>query len=122
MSKGKKAADLYLLISCLNASIYAITELEPDKMVSQDKMAYKNLRQFMKNFLLGLERKATKEQIAELHAHNFDNVAAMTELMSVISLIPPRQADWFIEQANLLALESVERELAERNEQKEESH
>lgn len=120
MSKGKKAADLYLLISCLNAGCYAITELEPNKMGSQDKMAYKNLRNFMQNFLKGLERKATKEQIAELHAYNFNNVEAMTVIMSVMALIPPMQVDWFIEEVNKLALESIER--AKSNEQKEESH
>ena len=122
MSKGKRAADLYTLISCLNAGIYSITELEPEKMNSDDKYRYKNLRNFMQNFLKGLERKATKEQIAELHSHNFENVAAMTELMAIISLIPPTQAEWFIQQANLLALESVERQLAIKDEQKEESH
>jgi CO dehydrogenase/acetyl-CoA synthase gamma subunit (corrinoid Fe-S protein) len=121
MSKGKKAADLYLLISCLNAGCYAITELEPDKMGSQDKMAYKNLRNFMFNFLKGLERKATKEQIAELHAYNFDNVGAMTELMAIVALIPPTQIEWFLQEVNKLAEESVDR-VIKSNEQKKESH
>jgi hypothetical protein len=120
MSKSKKAADLYLLISCLNAGCYAITELEPDRMNSEDKYKYKNLRQFMKNFLVGLERKVTKEQLAELHAYNFNNVEAMTVIMSVMALIPPMQVDWFIEEVNKLALESIER--VKSNEQEKESH
>lgn len=109
---SKKAADLYLLISCLNAGIYAITELEPDRMNSQDKMLYKNLRNYMLNFLKGLERKATKEQISELHSYNFENVAAMTELMATVSLLPPTQVEWFLNEIQKLSFAAVNRELS----------
>lgn len=107
--KSGRAADLYLLISCLNAGIFAITQLNPDGMNSQDKMTYKNLRNFMQNFLKGLERKATKEQIAELYSYNFDNVAAMTELVATVALLPPTEVEWFSNEVQKLAFAAVNR-------------
>jgi hypothetical protein len=107
--RAGRAADLYLLISCLNAGIFAITQLDPDGMNNQDKMSYKNLRNFMQNFLKGLERKATKQQIAELHAYNFDNVAAMTELVATVALLPPTEVEWFSGEVQKLAFAAVNR-------------
>jgi hypothetical protein len=107
--RAGRAADLYLLISCLNAGIFAITQLNPDGMNSQDKMTYKNLRNFMHNFLKGLERKATKEQISELYSYNFDNVAAMTELVATVALLPPTEVEWFSGEVQKLAFAAVNR-------------
>lgn len=107
--RANRAADMYLLISCLNAGIYSITQLNPDGMNSQDKVTYKNLRSFMQNFLKGLERKVTKEQVAELHSYNFENVGAMTEMMATIALLPPTQVDWFMGEVNKLSFAAVNR-------------
>lgn len=111
--RAGRAADMYLLISCLNAGIYAITQLNPDGMNSQDKMSYKNLRNFMQNFLKGLERKVTKEQINELYSYNFDNVGAMTEMMATIALLPPTQVEWFSGEVQKLAFAAVNRATSE---------
>lgn len=107
--RAAKAADMYLLISCLNAGIFAITQLDPERMNSDDKYRYKNLRNFMQNFLKGLERKATKQQIDELHAYNFDNVAAMTELVATVALLPPTEVEWFSGEVQKLAFAAVNR-------------
>ena len=109
--RSKRAADLYLLISCLNAACYAITELNPDIMRFDDKMRYKALRNTMMNFLKSLESKTTKDQFQELKSFNFENVGAMTELMAVISLLPPAQVDWFLGEVNKLCYGAVNRAL-----------
>ena len=114
MIDNKSAADFYLLITCLNAACYAITEMEPDKMKSIDKMAFKNLRNFLLNFLHGLERRTTKEKFDELKGFNFDNVALMTEIMATISLIPPSQVEWFTNEINKLSFTAVNRALSEK--------
>ena len=112
--KSKTAADLYLLISCLNAACYAITELNPNIMRFDDKMRYNTLRNQMLNFLKNLERKTTKDKYNELKEFNFENVGAMTELMAVISLLPPGQVDWFLGEVNKLCFAAVNRALAEK--------
>jgi hypothetical protein len=109
--KSKTAADLYLLISCLNAACYAITELDPTKMRFDDKMRYNALRNQMLNFLKTLEAKTTKDKFEELKNFNFENVGAMTELMAVISLLPPGQVDWFLGEVNKLSFAAVNRAL-----------
>ena len=112
---SKKAADLYLLISCLNAACYASTELDPTKMRFDDKMKYNALRNQMTNFLKHLESKTTKEQFQDLKLYNFENVGAMTELMAIISLLPPRQVDWFMGEINKLSFAAVNKALSENN-------
>ncbi len=111
---SKKAADLYLLISCLNAACYAITELQTDRMRFDDKMRYNTLRNTMYNFLKHLESKTTKDQYQDLKAFNFENVGAMTELMAVISLLPPSQVDWFLGEVNKLSFAAVNKALSEK--------
>lgn len=111
---SKKAADLYLLISCLNAACYAITELNTNLMRFDDKMRYNALRNTMLNFLKSLEKKTTKDQFEDLKTFNFENVHAMTELMMVISLLPPGQMEWFLEEVNKLSFAAVNRALSEK--------
>lgn len=111
---SKKAADLYLLISCLNAACYAITELNPNLMRFDDKMRYNALRNTMLNFLKHLESKTTKDQFQDLKSFNFENVGAMTELMAVISLLPPGQVDWFLGEVNKLSFAAVNKALSEK--------
>jgi hypothetical protein len=45
----------------------------------------------------------------------------MTELMAIVALIPPTQIEWFLQEVNKLAEESVDR-VIKSNEQKKESH
>jgi hypothetical protein len=112
--RGKKAADLYMLITCLNAACYAITELDTTKMRFENKMRYNTLRNTMLNFLKSLEKQTTKEQFEELKQFNFENVIAMTDLMAVVSLLPPGQMDWFLEEVNKLSFAAVNRALSEK--------
>ena len=112
--RSRRAADLYLLISCLNAASYAITQLNPNIMRFDDKMRYNALRNTMLNFLKNLEQKTTKDKFEELKEFNFENVGTMTELMSVISLLPPSQLDWFLEEVNKLSFAAVNRALSEK--------
>jgi hypothetical protein len=114
MIDNKSAADFYLLITCLNAACYAITEMEPDKMKGNDKVNFKNLRCNLLNFLKGLERRTTKEKFEELKQYNFDNVVLMTELMATMSLLPPGQVDWFLGEVNKLTFAAVNRALSEK--------
>ena len=114
MIDNKGAADFYLLITCLNAACYAITEMDPDKMKGNDKVSFKNLRCNLLNFLKGLERRTTKEKFDELKQYNFDNVVLMTEIMATMSLIPPGQIEWFTNEINKLSFTAVNRALSEK--------
>lgn len=101
------AAKIYLLLTMLNGTLYAITELEPTKMKGNTKMKFLNLRTVVKNFMTSISRQATKEDKELLHRYTFDNVGLMAEMFSILAHVPENQMEWISEEINKLVIQSL---------------
>ena len=103
----KKLADIWLLISALNCTRYAIVELEPDKMSSQAKGRYKNLKMQVENFLNSLQLKTDVDDRKKLVNTNFENVGAMVETMALLAHVPLTHIEPFLERVNELVFKLI---------------
>jgi hypothetical protein len=101
----KRLASIWLLITTLNAAKYAIVELDISQMKQDRKLRFKALEQQIKSFLQYMPKDSL------VHNQSFENVAAMTETISMIAQLPATQIDWFLEQVNRLSFAAVNREL-----------
>lgn len=101
------AAKIYLLLTMLNGTLYAITELEPTKMKGANKMKFLTLRTVVRNFMTSISRQATASDKEELHKYTFDNVALMAEIFAMLAHVPENQMEWISEEINKLVIQSL---------------
>jgi hypothetical protein len=95
-----KAMNAYLLVTSLNLTLFAISQLEPSKMRQQEKMRYSNLRSANKNFLDTLP--TTKDNKDFLNDQSFDSVGLIVELIAMLAIVHPEQQEWIIEEVKKL--------------------
>lgn len=107
---NETAAKIYLLITTLNASLYAIAELEPVKLNQHNKMRLKNLRGSIKNYLALVGNRAKSNEIALIDDYTFDGVAIMAELNCMVAHVPKNQLEWYVDECKKLVFESINRE------------
>jgi hypothetical protein len=103
-----KAMNAYLLVTSLNLTLFAISQLEPDKMKQMQKMRYSNLRNANKNFLASLP--TTKDNKDLLNEHSFDSVGLIVEIIAMLAIVHPEQQDWIIEEVKKLIFVSENRQ------------
>jgi hypothetical protein len=101
------ASKIYLLLTMLNGTLYAIADLEPDKMKGQNKIRFLNLRTNVKNFMQLISSSATKDDKKLLHSYTFDSIALMSEVFALLSHVPETQIDWVLEEINKLVIQSL---------------
>lgn len=107
---NETAAKIYLLITTLNASLYAIAELEPAKLNRNNKMRLMNLRNAIKNYLTLVSNGAKNAEISLIDDYTFDGVAIMAELNCMVAHVPRNQVEWYIDECKKLVFESINRE------------
>jgi hypothetical protein len=100
------ASKIYLLLTMLNGTLYAIAELEPDKMKGQNKARFLNIRSNIKNFMQLISSSATKDDKKLLHSYTFDSIALMSEVFALLSYVPENQIDWMSQEINKLVIQS----------------
>lgn len=105
----KLTAKVWLLVTCLNASKFAIADLEPKAMKHEKKMMFLNLYNSIHNFLVQFKKRVSTEEIEILDSMSYDNVCAMTEVMYLIAQIPNGEIETFIEEIKEGVYKSVER-------------
>lgn len=101
------ASKIYLLLTMLNGTLYAIADLEPDKMKGQNKARFLNLRTNIKNFMQLISNAATKDDKKLLHSYTFDSIALMSEVFAMLAHVPETQIDWMSEEINKLVIQSL---------------
>jgi hypothetical protein len=106
----ENVAKIYLLITTLNAALYAIAELEPLKMTQTNKFRINNLRGSIKNYLALVSNRAKSDEIALIDSYSFGNVAIMAELNCMVAHVPENQIEWYIDECKKLVFEAVKRE------------
>jgi hypothetical protein len=103
-----KALNAYMLVSSLNLTLFAIAELEPQKMKHPQKMLFINLRNATKNFLQQMPN--SKEDKEFLNDQSFDSVGLIVELIAMLSQVHPDQHEWITEEVKKLIFTSVNRQ------------
>lgn len=111
--KTEDASRIYLLITTLNAALYAIAELEPLKMTHENKYRLSNLRNAIKTYLTLVSKRAAKNEIQLIDTYSFDNVAIMAELNCMLAHVPANQVEWYVEQCKKLIFSSINKEVNE---------
>lgn len=106
----ENVARIYLLITTLNAALYAIAELEPLKMNHSNKMRLMNLRGSIKNYLSLVSNKAKSSEIALIDSYAFGNVAIMAELNCMVAHVPENQIEWYIDECKKLVFLAIKKE------------
>jgi hypothetical protein len=101
------AAKIYLLLTMLNGTLYAINELEPDKMKFHNKLKFKTLRGNVKNFMMSISQKAASEDRRVLNEYTFDNVGLMAEVFAMLAHVPESQMEWITQEINKLVIQSL---------------
>ena len=101
------ASKIYLLITMLNGTLYAITELEPEKMKGHNKLRFLNLRTNVRNFMYAVSNAATKADKELLHSYTFDNVGLMAEVFAMLAHVPESQMEWISQEINNLVIQSL---------------
>jgi hypothetical protein len=107
----RRTANFWLLITALNAAKFAIVELNPSEMKGDSKHQFLFLRNAIVGFFTTMQKRSSQADKELLSAMSFENVAAMTETMSMIAQIPEPQIEWFLSQANLLVYAAINKEL-----------
>jgi uncharacterized circularly permuted ATP-grasp superfamily protein len=89
-------AHLWTLVCNLTAANYCISQLEP-KLPRQMwmKRLMKELRQQNERFLYFGQQQATEDQKEILDRLSNDSVAAIAEMMMILSHLPVDKIDWF---------------------------
>jgi hypothetical protein len=106
----ENVAKIYLLITTLNATLYAIAELEPSKMTQTNKFRINNLRDAIKNYLALVSNRAKSNEIALINSYAFGNVAIIAELNCMIAYVPDNQIEWYIDECKKLVFLAVKKE------------
>lgn len=91
-------AKIWLLVSVLNASRFAIAEMEPKKMSHTMKKRFNDLEVAVNLFLNSFKSAAPKAEADILDATSFDTVAALAELICMVVQCPTSQIDWYVEE------------------------
>jgi hypothetical protein len=107
---NETSAKIYLLITTLNASLYAIAELDSVQLSPASKTRLKNLRTFVKNYLAAVSNRAKSSEIALIDDYTFDGVAIMAELNCMVAHVPRNQLEWYVDECKKLVFESINRE------------
>jgi|694.fasta_scaffold13593_3 hypothetical protein len=100
------ASKIYLLLTMLNGTLYAIAELEPDKMKGQNKVRFLNIRSNIRNFMYTISNSATAADKELLHSYTFDSIGLMAEVFALLSYVPENQIDWMSQEINKLVIQS----------------
>ena len=103
----KKLAAFWLLITSLNATKFALGELEIERFKQERKMRFRALQQATNTFLGYLPKESEVADMA------FENVSAMVEVMSIIAQMPPTQIEWYLQEVKKLSYIAINRALAE---------
>jgi hypothetical protein len=102
--------NIWLLVTSLNLTLFAIAELEPSGMKQTEKMRYNNLRQANKNFLTTMTAISPPHIREMLKEMSFDSVGLMVELMGMAAQVHPDQQEWFLQEAQKLIFQTVNRQ------------
>lgn len=101
------AAKIYLLLTMLNGTMYAIAELEPEKMRGHTKLKFQNLRTVVRNFMTSISRQATAKDKDVLNEYTFGNVGLMAEVFAILSHVPESQMEWITKEIQSLTIQSI---------------
>lgn len=101
------AAKIYLLLTMLNGTLYAINELEPDKMKFHNKFKFKNLRSNIRNFMTSISQRATAKDKDVLNDYTFGNVGLMAEVFAILAHVPESQMEWITKEIQSLTIQSI---------------
>lgn len=103
-----KSMNAYLLVTSLNLTLFAISQLEPSKMRQQQKMRFSNLRSANKNFLDTLP--TSKDNKDFLNEQSFDSVGLIVELIAMLAIVHPNQQEWITQEVKKLIFVSENRQ------------
>jgi hypothetical protein len=95
-------AKIWMLIGSLNASLYGIAEMEPNKLNHMMKKRFNDLRLAINLFLNNFKKSAEKKEQEVLDAHSFEAVGAMAELVCMVVQVPEDQLEWYLEECKKL--------------------
>jgi hypothetical protein len=101
------AAKIYLLLTMLNGTMYAIAELEPEKMRGHTKLKFQNLRTVVRNFMTSISKQATAKDKDVLNEYTFGNVGLMAEVFAILSHVPESQMEWITKEIQSLTIQSI---------------
>jgi hypothetical protein len=105
-----KTMNLWLLVTSINLTIFAIAQLEPKKMRQTEKMRYNSLRQANNNFLTTMTAFSSAENKELLKDMSFESVGLMAELLAMATQVHPDQQEWFSGEVQKLIFQSVNRQ------------
>ena len=105
-----KTMNLWLLVTSINLTTFAIAQLEPSKMKQLEKMRYNNLRQANQTFITAMTSVSSLDVRAALASMSFDSVGLIVELMGMTAQVHPEQQEWFIREVQKLIFQSVNRQ------------
>lgn len=91
-------AKIWLLVGVLNASRFAIAEMEPKKMSFAMKKRFNDLEVAVNLFLNSFKSAAPQAEREILDATSFDTVGTLAELMCMVVQCPLDQLDWYLEE------------------------
>lgn len=89
---------IWLLVSVLNASRFAIAEMEPKKMSFTMKKRYNDLETAINLFLNSFKSTAPEAERELLDSTSFDTVGALAELICMVVQCPLDQLDWYLDE------------------------
>lgn len=101
------AAKIYLLLTMLNGTMYAIAELEPEKMKGHNKLKFQILRTNIRSFMHNVSQRATAKDKDVLNEYTFGNVGLMAEVFAMLSHVPENQMEWITQEINKLVIQSL---------------
>jgi hypothetical protein len=110
MMNTKEATDFWLLVTALNCAQFSLVQLKDNPHVKHRvKMQFNMFRNQLNNFKSYIHNNSEKEMVGLLQNLSYDNVAAMSETMAMIALVPQEELDWFLEQTQKLVWAAVNR-------------
>jgi phosphoribosylformylglycinamidine (FGAM) synthase-like enzyme len=105
-----KTMNLWLLVTSINLTLFAISQMEPSRMKQLEKMRYNNLRQANQTFITAMTSVSSPDVRAALASMSFDSVGLIVELMGMTAQVHPEQQEWFIREVQKLIFQSVNKQ------------